>query len=182
MPNFNIGDIVVKQYGKKPARILRRVMWRGSEAAPIWYCGYLAPSKGCFEASERELKLYENNEEPMTETKVLYSFTKADGTTAYGSHIGTNSSNNYLIEEKGTGEIHVLDPKTIEEVLPYTFSANINGKETHYVCQPDAVKKGDFLLYTNGNSPQIAVVTAVDTKNKGARSKFRGKRLLLEDL
>ena len=53
---------------------------------------------------------------------------------------------------------------------------------SHYVCQPDAVKKGDFLLYTNGSQPQIAVVTAVDTKNKTARANFRGKRLVLEDL
>jgi len=80
-----------------------------------------------------ELIPYESPEESMAETKTLYSFTKADGTVAYGSHIGTNSSNNYLIEEKGTGEIHVLDPKSIEEVLPYTFSATIAGKETHYV-------------------------------------------------
>jgi len=180
MSQFNIGDVVVKNYGKKPAVIERAInSWRGQG---YWYCRYLPPGKGCFEASERDIKLYETQEEPMSETKTLYSFTKPDGTTAYGNHIGTNSNNNYLIEEKGTGEIHVLDPKTIEEVLPYTFSATIAGKETHYVCQPDAVKKGDYLLYTNGSNPQIAVVTAVDTKNKSARSKFRGKRLLLEDL
>lgn len=178
---FQIGEIVTKKYGKKPATI-ERTTWRNTSSRQHYYCRYLPPSKGGFEADAHELIPYESPEESMAETKTLYSFTKADGTVAYGSHIGTNSSNNYLIEEKGTGEIHVLDPKSIEEVLPYTFSATIAGKETHYVCQPDAVKKGDFLLYISGSAPQIAVVTAVDTKNKTARSKFRGKRLVLEDL
>lgn len=177
MSVFNIGDIVIKTNGRNPAKIQRYQSWNNR-----WYCKYLPPGKGCFEARENEIRFYDPREETMADTKTLYSFTKADGTTAYGSHIGTNSSNNYLIEEKGTGEIHVLNPKDLEEVLPYTFSATINGKETHYVCQPDAVKKGDFLLYASDSTPQIAVVTAVDTKNKTARSKFRGKRLVLEDI
>lgn len=118
----------------------------------------------------------------MTETKTLYSFKKEDGTVSYGNHIGTNSNNQYLIEEKGTGTIHVFDVSDLEEVLPYTFSASINGKETHYVCQPGAVKKGDFLLYANGPAAQVATVTAVDTKNKSARAKFKGKKLVLEDI
>jgi hypothetical protein len=182
MSQFNVGDTVTKMYGKKPATILRQVSWRSSNSKTCWYCQYLAPSKGCFEAFENELKLYEPLEEIMADTKTLYSFKKEDGTIAYGSHIGTNSSNNYLIEEKGTNNIHVIAPADLEEVLPYTFSAAMNGKETHYVCQPDTVKKGDYLLYTNGTTPQIAVVIAVDTKNKNARSKFRGKRLVLDDL
>lgn len=179
MSQFDVGVHVTKLCGKKVAVIERAVTWRG---AGWWYCRYLPPSKGGFEARESSLKLHEDLEETMVETKTLYSFKKTDGTVSYGNHIGTNSNNCYLIEEKVTGEIHVLDPKDIEEVLPYTFSASIAGKETHYVCQPNAVKKGDFLLYTQGSNPQIAVVTAVDTKNKAARAKFRGKRLLLEDL
>lgn len=178
---FQIGDIVTKKFDKNPA-IIERFAWGSRPNRAQYYCRYLPPGKGDFYAYADELIPYQSPEEPMAETKTLYSFTKANGTVAYGVHIGTSSSNNYLIEEKGTGEIHVLDPKSIEEVLPYTFSATISGKETHYVCQPDAVKKGDFLLCTNGSNPQIAVVTAVDTKNKTARSKFRGKRLVLEDL
>jgi hypothetical protein len=181
MSLFTVGDVVTKLNGKNPATIEREITWKGGTRETYWYCKYLPPGKGCFEAKESTLKLYEPFEKTMSEIKTLYSFTKADGTTAYGTHIGTNSSNNYLIEEKSTGEIHVLDPKSIEEVLPYTFSAVIQGKETHYVCQPGALNKGDYLLYTSGTNPQIAVVTAIDTKNKSARSKFRGKRMVLED-
>jgi hypothetical protein len=182
MAQFSVGDTVTKLYGKKPAVIEHLITWRSTSVNSCWYCRYVPPGKGCFEAFESDLKLYEPTETSMAEIKTLYSFKKEDGTVAYGSHIGTNSSNQYIIEEKGTGNIHAFDPKNLEEVLPYTFSATFNGKETHYVCQPDAVKKGDYLLYTNGTTPQIAVVTAVDTKNKTARSKFRGKRLVLEDL
>ena len=183
MSLFTVGDVVTKLHGKNPATIEREVAWRRNcEKETYWYCRYLPPSKGGFEAAESTLKPYESSEKSMSQIKTLYSFTKADGTTAYGTHIGTNSSNHYLIEEKGTGEIHVIDPKNLEEVLPYTFSATIQGKETHYVCQPNAVNKGDYLLYTYGSNPQIAVVTAIDTKNKTARGKFRGKRMVLEDL
>lgn len=173
--SFQVGDVVTKQYGKKPARIVRKVMWND-----YWYCVYLHNKTG-FEAHPRDLVHYQE-EEPMTETKTLYSFKKEDGTVSYGNHIGTNSNNQYLIEEKGTGTIHVFNTSDLEEVLPYTFSASINGKETHYVCQPGAVKKGDFLLYANGTVAQVAIVNAVDTKNKSARAKFKGKKLVLEDI
>lgn len=115
----------------------------------------------------------------MADTKTLYSFT-VDGKVAYGTHIGTNSSNQYLIEEKGTGTIHVFDKKDLEEVLPYTFSAKMGSSENHYVGTPGALSKGDILLYTGSSTPQIAVVTGVDTKNKSARGKFKGAKLATE--
>jgi hypothetical protein len=58
----------------------------------------------------------------------------------------------------------------------------MGGKETHYVGTPDALKKGDVLLYTGSSTPQVAVVTGVDTKNKSARSKFKGAKLVTESI
>lgn len=184
MSSFSPGDIVKKRYGNKVAEVIRQETYRDN----YYYCRYYnskgQPKGAGWYAYGVDLVLAEPPEplETSMAIKTLYSFKKEDGTTAYGTHIGTNSSNHYLIEEKGTGEIHVLSPGDVEEVLPYTFSASIGGKETHYVCKPDAVKKGDYLLYTNGSTPMIATVTAVDTKNKGARAKFNGKRLVLEDI
>jgi hypothetical protein len=118
----------------------------------------------------------------MTADKqTLYSFT-VDGETRYGSHIGTNSQNQYLIEEKGTGTIHVFGKNDLEEVVPYTFSATMGGKETHYVGTPGALKKGDVLLYIGSTTAQIAYVTGVDTKNKSARSKFKGSKIVTESI
>lgn len=173
MSQFNVGDIVTKKHGKKPAEIVSRG-WYSSES---WQCRYLH-SKQSFTEYASDLKLY-TEETEMADTKTLYSFT-VDGKIAYGTHIGTNSQNQYLIEEKGTGTIHVFDKKDLEEVLPYTFSAKMGSSENHYVGTPGSVSKGDILLYTGSSTPQIAVVTGVDTKNKSARSKFKGAKLTTE--
>jgi hypothetical protein len=175
MAQFNIGDIVTKEYGKKPAKITYQ--YGNSQ----YTCKYLH-SKQSFYAYGQDLKLYEGETDEMaTDTKTLYSFT-VDGKTAYGTHIGTNSQNQYLIEEKGTGQIHVFEKSALEEVVPYTFSASISGKDTHYVGTPGALQKGDVLLYTGSNTPQVAVVTGVDTKNKSARAKFKGAKIVTEAL
>lgn len=169
---FEVGDIVTKLCGKKPAEITYA-------SGSSYNCKYLH-SKQSFYAYGIDLKLYEGESDEMaTDTKTLYSFT-VDGKVAYGTHIGTNSSNQYLIEEKGTGTIHVFDKKDLEEVLPYTFSAKMGTSENHYVGTPGSVSKGDILLYTGSSTPQIAVVTGVDTKNKSARSKFKGAKLATE--
>ena len=173
MAQFNVGDIVTKLYGKKPAEITGKG-WRHDS----WKCKYLESGQ-TFEEYDYNLKLYTEETEMATETKTLYSFT-VDDKVAYGTHIGTNSSNQYLIEEKGTGTIHVFDKKDLEEVLPYTFSAKMGTSENHYVGTPGAVSKGDILLYTGSSTPQIAVVTGVDTKNKSARSKFKGAKIVTE--
>ena len=175
MAQFNVGDIVTKKRGKKPAEIVSRG-W-GNES---WNCRYLH-SKQAFHEYASDLKLYTEETEMTADTKTLYSFT-VDDKVAYGTHIGTNSSNQYLIEEKGTGTIHIFDKKDLEEVLPYTFSAKMGNSENHDVGTPGAVNKGDILLYTGSSTPQIAVVTGVDTKNKSARSKFKGAKLITETI
>lgn len=117
----------------------------------------------------------------MAQIKTLYSFT-INGNTAYGTHIGTNSQNQYLIEEKGTGKIHVFDKKDLEEVVPYTFSAKMANSENHYIGTPGSIAKDDILLYTGSSTPQIAVVTAVDTKSKSARSRFNGAKIVTQPI
>jgi hypothetical protein len=177
MTQFNVGDIVVKQYGKKPAKVTYVSSYGGAEYCNCT-CKYFHNNQN-FSCYAKDLKLYTEETEMTADTKTLYSFT-VDDKVAYGTHIGTNSSNQYLIEEKGTGTIHVFDKKDLEEVLPYTFSAKMGTSENHYVGTPGAVSKGDILLYTGSSTPQIAVVTGVDTKNKSARSKFKGAKLATE--
>lgn len=175
---FQVGDIVTKLNGKKPAEIT--YCYSGYQSYNGYYtCRYLH-SGASFTTYGNELKLYEENTEPMAQTKTLYSFTGTDGKIAYGTHIGTNSQNQYLIEEKGTGAIHVLDKKDLEEVVPYTFSAKMGNSENHYVGTPGALAKDDILLYTGSSTPQIAVVTGIDTKNKNARGKFKGAKIVTQ--
>lgn len=114
--------------------------------------------------------------------KTLYSFTDENGKTTFGTHVGTNSQNLFILEVKGRQDYVVKSPKELEEVLPYTFSVIINNQEVHYVGTPDKIKKGDFFLVPAGNSYCIARVKDVDTKNKGARAKMKGHRLITEEI
>lgn len=175
---FKKGDIVVSKNGKKPQMITR---------VPSYENGYYETkylhanrSNTIYTYMEYTYELYEDPQ--MANVKTLYSFTKADGTTGYGNHIGTNSQNKYLIEEKTTREIHVLDKKDLEEVLPYTFSVEMEGAEHHYVGKPDTVAVGDLLLNTEAKSPRIAVVKALDTKFKTPRASFKGRKLVTEEI
>lgn len=103
-----------------------------------------------------------------------------NGEVLFGTHVGTNSSNQFLLEVKGQGNIVVKDPKELEEVLPYTFSVDVAGKEIHYQGKPGTLEKGDLLLIPGNGSFVIAQVKAVDTRNKGARANFKGRKLLTE--
>lgn len=115
-------------------------------------------------------------------SKTLYSFVDDDGSTITGTHVGTNSQNLFILEVKGRDNYIVKDPKEVEEVLPYTFSVMINGQEIHYAGSPDTVHRGDFFLVPAGNSYCVARVKEVDTKNKNARAKLRGHKVLTEEI
>lgn len=175
---FKVGDIIISKKGIYPLKVKRipDCSWQS------WELIYLHNNKLNYVEQytiNENYSLYETSETMTTQT--LYSF-DLNGVTTFGTHIGTNSQNKYLIEEKTTGAIHILDKDQLEEVLPYTFSATINGKETHYIGTPDVLKKDDVLLHTGSTTPQVAVVTAIDTKNKSARSKFKGAKIVTEEI
>lgn len=114
--------------------------------------------------------------------KTLYSFLDEDGNTVTGTHVGTDSRNRLILEVKGRDNYVVKESNEVEEVLPYTFSMAINGQEIHYVGTPSKVAKGDFFLVPAGNSFCIGRVKEVDTKNKNARAKLKGHKILTEEI
>jgi len=66
---FQIGDTVVKTYGKKPAKII--YAYRGYDYKGDYYnCKYLH-SGGVFHAYGKELKIYEEDTEQMAQTNIL---------------------------------------------------------------------------------------------------------------
>lgn len=174
MANFSNGDIVVSMNGKRPAKI-------------HYISGYYVYAKylhnnASIRFSKDNIKLYE--EEQMATANTLYQITQDDGTVTFGIHVGTNSANMLLIEEKGTGKIIFAKKEQVEEVLPFTFSVRQGGKNVHYLGEPGKVKKGDVLLYTGEGADKydLAVVTGVDTKNKSASKTFNGKKISTEDI
>jgi hypothetical protein len=181
---FAIGDIVTKRFGKKPATVIAQPSQNPTSSSSWgWESEYLLKyqhSGLSFRALQKDLKLYEpSDSSTMTNAKTLYSFTKADGTVGYGSYLATNSSNQFVIEEKGTGAILTFDKDQLEEVLPYTYAVKFGNNEVHYVGKPGCVKKGDIVLSNSGDSNfAVGRVVAVDTKSKGAEAKFAGVKLI----
>jgi hypothetical protein len=180
---FKVGDIIVSKTQKKyPKPIQLTIVPR--DYYDTYYGTYLdtGNEKSIAYYQISNYKLYEETEEVMN-TKTLYSFVDEKGQELFGTHVGTNSQNKYILEVKGYDTYFIKDPKELEEVLPYTFSVNIGGKEVHYQGKPDKISKGDYLMIATGNSvPCIGVVSAVDTKNKAARAKFTGVKLVTEKI
>lgn len=181
---FKVGDIIVSKTQKKyPKPIQLTTVPRDYYSGK--YEGFFLDTgitKTIPDYQISNYKLYEEPEEVMN-TKTLYSFVDEKGEQLFGTHVGTNSQNKYILEVKGHDSYFIKDPKELEEVLPYTFSVNIGGKEVHYQGKPDKISKGDYLMIATGNSvPCIGVVSAVDTKNKAARAKFTGVKLVTEKI
>jgi hypothetical protein len=171
---FQIGDIVVSERGRKPFRLtyIPDTPWYRDK-----YKGqYLHNGKP---ASAEYIKLHEESTESLTKMKTLYSFLDENGKETFATHLATNSSNQYVLELKGSGEILVKDPSELTEVVPYTISVEVNRSLVSYVSKPGQVQKGDILLHTGGcnGGISLAVVKAVDTKDRAAAKKFPGVKL-----
>lgn len=173
---FEVGDLIISNFGKMPLKVT-------NVYSNQVYARYLhnSTTKSFYKS---DVKHYEDENAMTTTSNTLFQIKLEDGGVTYGTHVGTNSSNQYLIEEKGTGKIILANKSQLEEVLPYTFSVRLNGKNVHFQGEPEKVKKGDVLLYTGegADNAQFAYVTAIDTKNKGAAKAFKGLRVQTSEL
>lgn len=172
---FSVGDVVVKPSGKKPFQ-LTYIPDRPSKWTP--YKGtYL--HNGAEVQSERVV-LYDKSKEMSKKT--VYSFTDDSGELVRGLHIGTNSKGLYILEvDDGRDDYVLKDPKDIEEIIPYTFSVEVSGREIHYLGEPGKINEGDFLIQKTGRGTfEIVQVKQTNTRNKQARNKFKGFRVVTE--
>lgn len=179
-PLFSAGEVVISKQGKHPFRLTYDVRTLGS--ITVWGV-YLHNGKTAKISGSYNLIRYEEYEQEtaMENTKTLYTFKDADGTDVFGTAIGQDSSGNLVIEVKGArGGVVLMPPSELTEVLPYTFCVTLDGKDIHYVGEPGKVQKGDLLLLTGSTTLKVATVKAVDTKNKTARAKFSGVKIVTE--
>lgn len=124
---------------------------------------------------------YEEETKAMAKD-AIYKLNLDTDQTIFANYRGTDSAGNWLMERIGDGGgIIVVAKEKCEEVLPYTFSVRMNGREQHFVGEAGKLKKGDILLYTAGGVDNFAfaIVKNVDTKHKGARA-WEGVRVLTE--
>jgi len=122
---------------------------------------------------------YAQKEDDMNE---LYEI-KLGSETAYGYKLAMNSENKLVMEIKGTGNIVVVSPDDVKEIMPYTISVtSFSGDaQRSYTIENGKVAVNDIVLHMPKGSKTmgLGVVTAIDTKVKGA-AQFTGSRLVSE--
>lgn len=126
---------------------------------------------------------YEEEGPAMTKD-AIYKLNLFDDSVApvFANYRGTDSAGNWLMEKIGNGGgILVVAKEKCEEVLPYTFSVRMGGREQHFQGEAGKLKKGDILLYTAGGVDNFAfaIVKNIDTKSKNARV-WEGVRVITE--
>lgn len=170
---FRAGDKVTKAHGKK-------VMTVEYISGDYVYSRY-DHSRQSTSDHYTTLKYVEEDGQAMTKD-AIYKLNLDTNQTIFANYRGTDSAGNWLMERIGDGGgIIVVSKEKCEEVLPYTFSVRMNGREQHFVGEAGKLKKGDILLYTAGGVDNFAfaVVKNVDTKHKGARA-WEGVRIITE--
>jgi hypothetical protein len=87
-----------------------------------------------------------------------------------------NSEKKWVMEEKGTGAVFVVDPANVKKVMPYTVDIRFKGEGQaySYLADKGAFNKGEFYLVKDvSESFQIVQVVAVDTENERATQEFK---------
>jgi hypothetical protein len=173
-----VGDIVRLKTGTAPIRI--------EVTSGRYFTGqYVVSGKRVVARPIEEIVLHEdyNNMETqedntMTNIKTLYEIRISGASTLeqlhYGHYLATNSSGQWVMEEKGTGRIHTVDKADVVEVLPYTISLrflndNGMGKNYNYFADKDKYTAGQMFLMDNS----FVIVVDVDTKSKLATKDFK---------
>ncbi len=172
---FSVGDKVVLRNGKLPMTV--------QYASGNYVRAIYDHSKQQSNEHFTRYKFYEEEGQAVAST-AIYKLNLDSDQEIYANYRGTDSAGNWLMERIGNGGgIIVVSKEKCEEVLPFTFSVRMNGREQHFVGEAGKVKKGDILLFTAGGVDNFAfaVVKNVDTKHKGARA-WEGVRVLTEAL
>jgi len=124
---------------------------------------------------------YAQKEDDMNE---LYEI-KLGSETAYGYKLAMNSENKLVMEIKGTGNIVVVSPDDVKEIMPYTITVtSFSGDaQRSYTIENGKVAVNDIVLHMPKGSKTVGlgIVTALDTKVKGA-AQFTGSKLVAEHI
>jgi len=98
-----------------------------------------------------------------------------------GSFLNTTSRGDIVIEDD-KGGIHVLSPNDAARDIPFTFEVKAahNNYRCHYTLPDGAsVDIGDTLVSKSGN---FYNVIAVDTEHSNPKGKFKGHRVVKQEL
>lgn len=122
-----------------------------------------------FNATDKHI----NEDDKMTNT--LYQFKDANDNVLFGTYLATNSDGKWVMEDRSSKNIILVDKKDAEEVLPYTiavrFFPNLD-KDYAYLAEKGKFDVG-FYLFKNQHGTNMVQVTALDTKSRAATVEFK---------
>jgi len=167
-PKFKVGDVVRLKTGTAPISVtdvtyipaLNNYGLSGK---------YVNTSHTIMCRKDEDFEFYVEKEEDKMNT--LYQI-KQDGKEVFGHYLATNSSGQWVMEVRGTGDVVTADKNSVDEVLPYTIGVKFPTGSTvyNYFAEKDKFEKGFYLL----RNPDLALVevVALDTKSKLATKDF----------
>lgn len=178
-PIFRRGDIVVSKSGHRPMTCECDV----DPGTHRFYARYLH-NKQMRYVWTNSMKLYDEKPEEVKMENTLYSVLLENGSTTFATKVGINSANKFLMEEKGTGAILVVDPSAVEEIVPHTIAISPIDTDRYgvnYMIEPGKLLAGDLVLHAPKGSKtfSLGIVRKVDTKCKSAKE-FRGVKISTE--
>ena len=154
----------------------------GFQATDFEFLGFrgrdiLASYKGTnhtLRARTNIVKVTNTKEETM---KKLYEITTSL-TTSYGHKLAVDSSGNWVMEIKGSGEVKSYPKELITEVVPYSVSVKFSdspGAEYDYFAVKGDWTVGDVVLLSDRCS--VAIIKGIDTKSAKATKWITGFKL-----
>lgn len=138
--------------------------------------GDLMDGKKYFETKKRKAKKMKTN-------KTLYEMQIAEAGNstrmAFGHRLAVNSQGMWIMEERGTGLVHVMPKELVIEVMPYTVGIKFIGgsRVYHYYAKEGQVNVGDLVMLDKGGAQSFAEVVEVDTKSRVANVWLTGWRV-----
>ena len=179
---FKKGDIVRLATASAPIRVM-------SVSKALGRLDYIY---GEYVKSRKEIDGYSNHfvlyEEALQQketqqkenTMTLYEV-KAKGidTVRYATYLATNGKGEWVMEEKGSGDIFTTAKEDAAEVMPYTFGMKFSGGVIyHFLSKEGQVKVGDMLVRLDGSeyAGSVGLVTAINTKSKIISNKQSRRR------
>lgn len=169
-----VGDIVRLKTGKKPLKVT--YVWPRSKQLNAQYLGH-KNYEGRYNENWDRFVPYEDqtHQQQKEEAMQLYEIKNGENTT-FGTKLAVNSEKKWVMEEKGTGSVLVVDPANVKKVMPYTIEIRFKGEGQNYAYLADkgVFKKGEFYLMKDvSDTWQIVQVGAVDTENEKATKEFK---------
>ena len=165
-----VGDLVKKPRGFKPIVVMQVY-------ANAAIDGHYAHSKEGVYLYSNEYVPYDTDQQPNQKENnmQLYEIKHGEANT-FGTKLAVNSEKKWVMEEKGTGAVFVVDPANVKKVMPYTVDIRFKGEGQaySYLADKGAFKKGEFYLVKDvSESFQIVQVVAVDTESEKATKEFK---------